>query len=239
MDTAVVQALRLAQDNQADITFISVLKEVKHWRTFFTSKAEYASKLTELLANKRAAIEAKIKTLDNNLDPNIIICTGIGFIEIIRRAIDEQCDLVVKCAEDADWMDRMLGSEDMHLLRKCPCPVLMLKPGQLDAFNKILATVDVNDSFRELDDEQVQDKLNQAVMKCSVALSLPKPSELHVGSAWDAYAEDWLRYGTFAHQSDEQVDDYVEQGRRDCATKLARLVTTMGRSVSATQTAPG
>ncbi|RZM80745.1 hypothetical protein C3B51_11810 [Pseudoalteromonas rubra] len=227
MDTAVVQTLKLARDNQADVTFISVLKEAKHWRAFFTSKEEYASQLKELIANKRAAIEAKIKALDSNQDPAIIVCTGIGFIEIIKRAVDDQYDLVVKCAEDADWMDRMLGSEDMHLLRKCPCPVLMLKPGQLDAFGKILATVDVNDSFRELDDEQVQDKLNQAVMEYSVSLSLPELSELHVGSAWDAYAEDWLRYGTFAHQSDEQVDDYVEQGRRDCATKLARLVTKM------------
>lgn len=42
MDTAIVQALRIADEHQADITFMSVLKSAKSWRTVFRDKEEYA-----------------------------------------------------------------------------------------------------------------------------------------------------------------------------------------------------
>ena len=117
----------------------------------------------------------------------------------------------------------MLGSEDMHLLRKCPCPVLMLKPEQKDSFRKILATVDVNDDLSELDEGRVQESLNQQVLDYSAALSSPELSEMHIGSAWEAYSEDWLRYGAFSHQPEDKVDLYVDQERMECSTKLETL----------------
>lgn len=227
METAIVQAMRIADDHQADITFMSVLKSLKSWRTVFGNKEEYAKELLVIEKNRRASIENRVLTLAPSLKANIVVASGIDFIEIIKHAIHHQHDLVVKCAEDMDWIDRMLGSEDMHLLRKCPCPVLMLKPDQKNSFRKILATVDVNDEFSELDEGRVQEQLNQQVLEYSAALSLPELSAMHIGSAWEAYAEDWLRYGAFSHQPEDKVDRYVEQERRECSTKLEGLVRKM------------
>ena len=137
MDTAIVQALRIADEHQADITFMSVLKSAKSWRTVFRDKEEYARELGVIKKNRRASIESRVLSFAPSLKANIVVTSGIDFIEIIKHVIHHQHDLVVKCAEDMDWIDRMLGSEDMHLLRKCPCPVLMLKPDQKDSFRKV------------------------------------------------------------------------------------------------------
>jgi nucleotide-binding universal stress UspA family protein len=227
MDTAIVQSMRIADDHQADITFMSVHKTVKPWRTMFRNKEEYAKEIDEIEENMRASIENRVLSLAPSLKANIVVASGIGFIEIIKHAIHHQHDLVVKCAEDMDWIDRMLGSEDLHLLRKCPCPVLMLKPDQKNNFQKVLATVDVNDAFDELDEGRVQEQLNQDVLEYSAALSLPELSEIHIGSAWEAYAEDFLRHGGFSSTPEEKVDRYVEQERRECSTKLEALVRKM------------
>lgn len=227
MDTAIIQAMRIADDHQADITFMSVLKQAKSWSTIFRDKEEYTKELGVIEQSRRASIEKKVQSVSPNRKATIVVTSGIEFIEIIKHAIQHQHDLVIKCAEDKDWINRMLGSEDMHLMRKCPCPVLMLKPGQKDSFRKVLATVDVTDDFNELNESRVQEQLNQQVLEYSAALSLPELSEMHIGSAWEAYAEDWLRYGAFSHQPEEKVDQYVEQERRDCSTKLEMLVRKM------------
>ena len=45
------------------------------------------------------------------------------FLEIIREVLRNGHDLVIKAAESGGLLDRVFGSNDMHLLRKCMCPV--------------------------------------------------------------------------------------------------------------------
>ncbi len=224
MSTAIVQAMRIAEDHQADITFMSVLKAAKSWRTAFGNKEEYHKEFAKFMGSKRMAIQREIQLLAPSMKSEIVVASGTAFINIIKRVIHHQHDLVVKCAEDTD---RMLGSEDMHLLRKCPCPVLMLTPEQTGSFRKVLATVDVNNDANELDEGRIQDQLDQLVLEYSAALSIPELSEMHIGSAWEAYAEDFLRYSAFSRQPEEKVDQFVEHERRECLTKLELLVKKM------------
>lgn len=226
-DTAIIQAVRIANSHQADITFASVLKPARFWRGVYRSKEEYNKDFDQLIEQKRAAIEGRISAIAPSIEINVEIYSGAGFIQIIKSVLNKHHDLVIKCAEDTDWIDRLFGSEDMHLLRKCPCPVLMLKPNQRDSFRNILATVDVNDDFSELDEGHVQEKLNKQVLEYSAALCMAELMELHVGSAWEAYAEDFYRYGTFSQLPDEKVDSYVEQVGRECSDKLESLVRDM------------
>ncbi|MCG8672413.1 MAG: universal stress protein [Pseudomonadales bacterium] len=227
MDTVVEQSVKIASDHQADITFISVIKETKFWRKVFSDKEDYANDLDKYIESKRLAIEQCIRSTGSSVKAAIVVSSGIRFIEIIKRVNHHRHDLVVKCAEDMDWVDRMLGGEDMHLLRKCPCPVLMLRPEQKDHFRKVLATVDVNDDHIGLEEERVQEQLNQQVLEYGAALSMPELSEMHIGSAWEAYGEDFYRFGAFSQLPEDKVDQYVEQERRECTAKLETLVRRM------------
>ncbi len=226
MRTAIAQALNVANNHQAEITFISVVKEAKLWQKLFYQQDKNSS-INDLMDYKKSIIKTEILNIDPSSNPEIVLCSGIAFIEIIKYAINNDHDLVVKCAEDVYWIERMLGSEDMHLLRKCPFPVLMLTAKQKDSFKKILATVDVNGGFSDLDDGEVQKQLNQKVLEYSAALSMPEMSEMHIGSAWEAYYEDFMRHGAFSNLPDTQVDQYAEQSRRECETRLEGLVRKM------------
>lgn len=235
MDTTIRQSITIAENHQADITFMSVVKVSKFWRAAFQNKEEYAKDLDKLVENRRSAIEGKIASIPPSMKTDIVVTSGIAFIDVIKHAIQHQHDLVIKCAEDIDWMDRMLGSEDMHLLRKCPCPILMLKPEQEGGFSNILATVDVSDNIDESDEGRVQEQLNEQVLAYGAALST---SEIHVGSAWEAYGEDLLRHSAFTCQPEEAIDEYVEQEHRKCFVKLDKLVRDMNHTLESAEAEP-
>jgi len=233
LDTAIAQALRFSENHQANITFLSVIKPVRRWQKIFQDN-ESANPDRAIEDNKRAVITSAIHSQQPHLKAEVLVKSGIPFIEIIRQVVRNDHDLVVKCSEDPDWIERMLGSEDMHLLRKCPCPVLMLKPGDRGEFRHILAAVDVNDSENTPDEQRVQETLNQQVLDYSASISLHDLSELHIGSAWEAFAEDFIRHGGFSSTPEDVVDRYVEQSRRECTARLQTLQKNMAEALGKT-----
>ena len=53
-----------------------------------------------------------------------VVVTGVHFLEIIREVLREQHDLVIITAEEKKGIRaRVFGTNSMHLMRKCPCPV--------------------------------------------------------------------------------------------------------------------
>lgn len=75
------------------------------------------------------------------------VLVGTPFLEIVREVLRNVHDLVIKIPEHQDGLDRVFGSDDMHLLRKCPCPVWLIKPQTPKACRRILAAVDVDDAY--------------------------------------------------------------------------------------------
>ncbi|OOV88783.1 universal stress protein [Oceanospirillum linum] len=64
-------------------------------------------------------------------------------IELVGR---QSFDLVIKEAEDKDWLDQLLGDDDTQLLRKCPCPVWLLKPDTPMPLKSIMVALDFDHS---------------------------------------------------------------------------------------------
>lgn len=56
------------------------------------------------------------------------VLRGTRFLEIIQQVLRDKHDLVIKAPEDFAWLARLFGSDDMNLLRMCPCPVWLVKP---------------------------------------------------------------------------------------------------------------
>ena len=227
-EAAVIQALKIAQDHQADITFVSVLDKVEGWTKIFKHQGELNIKFEVLSTEKLNNLKRWLSQFNIPACIDIKIYNGIGFIEIIKSVVKGNYDLVVKSAENIDWLDRLFASDDMHLLRKCPCPVLMLKPGQNDVFRNIMATVDVNDEYNERDsdksidsnDKRVQHALNKYVMDYAATFSISNLTDLHI----------------FSNTSKEDIDNYVDEAKSACLTKLKSLVLdfndSMGKDVT-------
>ncbi len=103
---------------------------------------------------------------------------GTPFRAIIQAVLREEHDLVIVKAEDEGILKKMLfSSTSMHLIRECPCPVWVMKPG--GKHNRILAAVDPHTSGEK------NDALNTLIMDLATSLARSDQSELHVVHAWE------------------------------------------------------
>lgn len=127
-------------------------------------------------------------------------------------------DLIVKAASNGTGvMARLFGSTDLHLLRKCPCPVWIIKPGQRKHYSRILVAVDV---------EQVEPRkasLNQVLLDLAISLAQLEGSELHIVHAWQLFAEAKLRSRGII--SAAEIDEMVRDTGRNHKRWLNELLT--------------
>lgn len=165
------------------------------------------------------------------------VTVGEPFLEVIRRALSEGHDLVTVGEPVAENpVVPRLSSEVMHLLRKCPVPVWVMRPSQ--ARNcRILALVDPDP------DDPVRDGLNDLVMELASSLARREGGELHLGHAWTLAGEATLRSSPYVGLPGEMVDVMV---RNTEATRLEQLnvladrhVTESERSTHLVAGAPG
>ena len=79
-----------------------------------------------------------------------------------------------------------LGSLDMMLLRKCPCPVLILKPARKIQHSHILAAVDLTLL------PQDTDNLDRRILDLASAQSHLEEADLHIVHSWSLPYEKML-----------------------------------------------
>ncbi len=114
------RAAALAKTNDARLTVMDV-----------TSEAEEAKEVEKRFGiDLNAALrERRLEQLEALTAPHaeagVVIytqvLTGLPFIEVIRDVQRNGYDLLMKVAQPcARLADRLFGSSDMHLLRKCP-----------------------------------------------------------------------------------------------------------------------
>ncbi|HHD62971.1 MAG TPA: universal stress protein, partial [Desulfobulbaceae bacterium] len=144
---------------------------------------------------------------------------GREFIEIINAVLRNNHDLVIKTARGMGGkVGMLLGSTAMHLLRKCPCPVWIIKPKQRQHYGRIMAAVDV------VPPEVEDDDLNNKIMELATSLATTEKSELHIVHAWEKPAENFLTGGLNYFPGDVKslinetknmhirwLDDFLEQ----------------------------
>jgi universal stress protein E len=81
--------------------------------------------------------------------PAMVVREGIDYIEVIREVLRGQHDLVARAASADSGLGQILfGTLDMQLLRKCPCPVLIMKPRRKIVHPHVLAALDIDDHGR-------------------------------------------------------------------------------------------
>jgi nucleotide-binding universal stress UspA family protein len=143
-------------------------------------------------------------------------------MEIIREVLSNRHDLVIKVCESVEWLHQRFGSEDMHLLRKCPCPVWLIRPSAPKTYRRILAAVDVHDGDPE-DESESRRLLNLQLIELAASMAIADFAELHVVHAWQAIGESEMR-GSFMRVPEEKVNAYVEQVRLQREANMEKLM---------------
>jgi len=133
----------------------------------------------------------------------------------------------IKCPESPSWLDRFFSGDDMHLLRKCPCPVWLVKPEAPRAYKRILAAVDVDESY--LSTELVtRHALNVQILEMAAYLALSEFADLHVVHVWDSVYEAISGFVFFPEISPEKEALNIEQERRQHQQWLDTLLRNNG-----------
>ena len=218
---ALQRAVALARLNDARLTIFDVIDE--HESTVQIQRA-FGSDLTEILrAHRQQSLERMVEPFNA---PDDIIYTqvliGTPFIEVIRSVLGNGYDLVIKaCRPPEGFSERLLGSNDMHLMRKCPCPVWIERPAAALPYRRILAAVDPVD-------EESRDSA-RLVMDLASSLAQRESAQLSVVHVWRLQGESTLRSG-FARISEAELDRSVEQTRLHHRDEFNRLLAHYGLS---------
>jgi len=140
------------------------------------------------------------------------VLIGKPFVEIIRKVLGNNHDLIIKCAEATGGLRNILfGSTDMHLMRKCPCPVWIIKPTEYHKYRRILAAVDQDP------EEAVKDVLNRQILEMTTSLAISEFSEAHVVHAWNVIGENIFRSrrsGLLVTEIDAMVEEEASARKR-------------------------
>jgi len=170
---AVARAASLAKNHRATLTVIGVIPSG-------TSDLQETTS-----ARHMQVLESLVKPYRRRLKIQLDLLRGPVFSEVIRAVLRNAHDLVIKAAESPDLLKRLFGSDDMHLLRKCPCPVWLLNaPGKSNC-DRIMAAV----GFDPLASSAVEEALNLEILEQAASLALSEAASLHVVHAWEAFAE--------------------------------------------------
>ena len=178
--TTLDRAAALAGRNQAQLTVVSVLESLPS-ELQRLMLAMHPEDLWQIAADeRREQLERFVARIwPGEIGVTAKILCGTQFLEIIREVLRNQHDLVMMTAEGKGGVkDVLFGSTSMHLMRKYPCPVWVMKPGQRRRYVRILAAVDPVPS----DDEHKS--LNVKIMELATSLARVERSELHVIHAW-------------------------------------------------------
>jgi nucleotide-binding universal stress UspA family protein len=204
-DTALNRALDLAEHQGARLTVVDVVEPIpegvghllRNWNS---------EKLGRMIREERAE-ELELlaeRARERNLRTEVRVLTGSPFLEVIREVLRGGHDLLIKGTTPAPGLD----STDMHLMRKCPIPLWVIRGQYGTAPFRILAAVDP-------DPESPAD-LNHKILDLAHSLALREGAELHAVHAWHVAGEHILRSGRAQMPVNEveAVMSGVEQSHR-------------------------
>ncbi|MEW8627085.1 MAG: universal stress protein [Candidatus Thiodiazotropha sp.] len=215
------RAASLAKNNQARLTVITVVERVTAGIRMPDGGPISADLQAAIVNDHMQKLEKLAEPYGDRVEVKVLV--GTPFLEIIREVLRNQRDLVIKIPEHQDWLDRLFGSDDMHLLRKCPCPIWLIKPHAAKTHRCVLAAVDAGEIYPS-DEQKPRHALNRQILEMASSLALSDFADLHVVHVWDAIGESAMQNSAFMRRPEKEVAAYVEEVRQHHADSLQSLI---------------
>lgn len=172
-DEALGQAVSLAKANRARLSIINVIPE---------------NQCTPgIREDRRRRLESLLPAIDRGALSGLSVQVECGtpFLEITRAVLRAGHDLIIASAEGGSVLRNVFfGSTAIHLMRKAPCPVWIMKPKNTGPFQRILAAVD------PCADTAESEALNSKIMDLATSLTMAHNAHLHIAHAWDVEGKD-------------------------------------------------
>jgi len=213
---ALDRAARLAKRNDADLTIMDVMEEVPLYASAIMKTLLLEDKLEAVRQDRATRLDQLVVPIkESGVKVTTCLATGTPFLEIIRMVLHQQHDLVVKSIDTQDTLKQVFfGSTDMHLLRKCPVPLWLIKPTEPENYRRILVALDPGM------ENGVKLELGVMLLKLSTSLAKSEGAELLIVHAWKAFAEEKLK----SKMEPEKFEEYVATWKQESMNRLWRFV---------------
>lgn len=220
-ELALERVMWLATVNEARVTMVSTIDSggARDISRLFTMIPGLGSRdIGEtVVAVHRAKLEDRAGALrDQGIEVETKLLIGTPFIEIIRQVMRDGHDIVIKGAHRTAGRQFFPGA-DMHLLRKCPCPIWVLNSAAAPRSRRILVAVDPDPQ------DANRDRLNRTLMDLATSLARNDEAKLDVINVWRLQQEAALRHG-LANIPEDEIDRLVTQTQHDSKARLQELV---------------
>jgi nucleotide-binding universal stress UspA family protein len=219
---ALERSVSISENNQASLTVVTIIPRISAGIGMPDGGPISKDVQQAMEQSHQQQLASLVEPYKKRINIQVKVLKGVPFLEIIREVIRNSHDLVVKVPETHDWLDKLFGSDDMHLLRKCPCPVWIMKPGAQQSYRRILAAIDVGEEYSENELKTIK-ALNLAILEAAGSLALSEFTELHVVHVWDAIGEGTMR-GAFLKTPESEIVAYVDQVRQQHEKALQDLL---------------
>ena len=175
------RAVQLAKSNRAKLTAVTAVEPPSWLDEAFSSEA--ARHFEDHLAETETELRRRTADRVEGLETDFRVLRGAAWSVLIRDVLQERRDLLIK---DAQPDGGVFGDHtDNRLLRKCPCPVWLVKQ-RVERFRRIAAAVDVHPDAHE------RDAFNAKICELASALAWRDQAELQIVRAWSFPGESLL-----------------------------------------------
>ena len=203
-------AVELADVNGARLTVSDVVMPLPGWRRTVNVEGRVIDIEAAMVTEREERLARMLHNTGDTADVEVTVTVGEPFIEVIRKVVRDGHDLVMvgEPAVENHGVPQ-ISSGVMHLLRKCPSPVWVMRPSA-NRKCRILALVDPDPG------EPIRNGLNDLVMELATSLAMREQGELHIGHAWSMAGEATLRSSSYVGLPGSMVDVMVHE------TEIAR-----------------
>jgi len=217
---AVERAVSLAQQNEARLTVIAIVKDIPADMGMAITAITPKEVFQLVIDDQQKRVDALVADMrKQGVEAESMVITGTPFLEVIRQVLRGKHDLVILAAEGKGGIKkRLFGSTSMHLMRKCPCPVWVVKPEKRTKYKKIMAAVDVTSDSPDVE----RNSLNPLILQLASSLARMDNSKLHVVQVWSVYGEGYMKMR--GNISDKSIRDLRKRNKRQSAFRLDSLL---------------
>lgn len=189
------RVIDLAARNNAKVTLFGVIDEPTLLERAFHSD-QYVDAIQEAERKAASAKLAECAPTAGLVPTDSKIAVGSAALSIIERVLINHHDLVVVTSDE----DKEDHATIKRLLRKCPCPVWLIRPTGART-QRVLAAVNPDPAEFEL---------NRTILELASSMVALYGGELHVVHAWELYGEATMRSSAFIHTPIEEMESLLE-----------------------------
>lgn len=206
LSAALERAISISTTNEARLTVMDVMPDAGI--SDFVKQTYSVDLNAQIREQRLEALEALVHSHTAAGIPIYTrVVTGTPFLEVVRAVLRNDHDLVIKVAQhDSGPAPWLFGSTDMHLLRKCPCPVWIDHPAGAPVYHRVLAAVDPFDD--------ASGDLQRLILDLATSLAGRDHARLDVVHAWELPGESTLGNGRGRIQRAELEQMLAETERR-------------------------